>query len=150
MKSDLINHKFCPSKGLSIILAIALLMFSTVSCNKDDDVVLTKTQLLTSSPWVFEGVETGDLTFDVLFNFFLIGAKITFTTSGTYVFTFTLDPSSDENGTWKFNASETVITLDNGTPPPEDWNILVLNANQLKISFEDSDVGSTVEILFKH
>jgi len=150
MKSDLINHKFCPSKDLSIILAIALLMFSTVSCNKDDDVVLTKTQLLSSSPWVFEGVDSGDASIDALFNIFLAGATFTFTASGTYVASFPSDTSNDGNGIWEFNASETVITFDKGTADEDIWNILVLNANQLRFSFEDSDLGITIEIFFKH
>ncbi len=147
---NLISHKFCPGKGLSIILAIALLMFSTVSCNKDDDVVLTKTQLLTSSPWVFEGVDSGDASIDALFNIFLAGATFTFTASGTYVASFPSDTSSNGNGTWEFNASETVITFDKGTADEDVWNILVLNANQLRFSFEDLDLAITIEIFFKH
>lgn len=149
MKSDLINHKFYPSKGLSIILAIALLMFSIVSCDKDDDVVLTNTQYLTSSPWIIEGVNSGDASVDAEFLSFLSNATFTFETAGTYIFTFLNDPTNNGDGIWEFNAAETLVILDKGSTDQDDWTVMTLNSTQFKFSIVDSSAGA-VEITFKH
>ena len=143
-----INHKIykCNGKGLSIILALFLL--SAMSCD-DDGVVLTKTQLLTSSTWIFDGINSGNPSADAFSTAFFSGATFTFTTTGTYEFTF-LDSSNNNNGLWEFSADERSIILDKNTKDQDDWSILMLNVNQMHISFVDSDLGTTVEILFRH
>ena len=144
-----INHKICLRKGKCFSIILALFLFSLMSCDNDDGVVLTKTELLTSSPWIFDGIDSGNPSADALSAAFLTGATFTFTITGTYEFTF-LDSSNNNNGLWEFSGDERSIILEKNTKDEDDWSILALNANQLHISFVDLDLGTTVEILFRH
>ena len=134
MMKNKINHKIClwKVKGISIILALFFL--AAISCDNDDGVVLTKAELLTSSPWIFDGIDRGNPSADALSTAFLTGAIFNFTTAGTYEFTF-LSSSNNSNGLWEFSTNETSIILDINTNKVEDWAILILNTNQLHISF---------------
>ncbi len=131
-----------------IIVGILIIPFAISSCSDDDGVALTKTQLLTSSPWKFSTVSTGDATVDALFQLLFTGFTITFNTDGTTVVTFPSEPNED--GTWEFTAEETKLLLDKGTIDEQTSDIVTLTAATLVITISDPSINTPLTMTLVH
>jgi len=121
------------------MVATLIIPFAISSCSDDDEIALTKTQLLTQAPWKFSTISTGDATADVLFQLLFTGFTLTFNTDGTTSVTFPSDPSGSGDGTWEFTASETKILLDKGTIDEQTFDIESLTAAMLVVKLTDQD-----------
>jgi len=134
-------------KKLLIIVGILIIPFAISSCSDDDEVALTKTQLLTQSSWKFSAVSTGDPTFDAFFQLFFTGFTITFNTDGTTLVTFASD---SETGIWEFTTNETKILLDKGTMDEQTFDIESLTAATLVFTFTDPDFSGLITLTLVH
>ena len=135
-------------KNLLIIVGILMIPFAISSCSDDDEIALTKTQLLTLSPWKYSTITTGDATFDALFQLVFTGFTITFNTDGTTSVSFPSEPSV--NGTWEFTTDETKILLDKGTMDEQTFDIESLTAAKLVFTFTDPDFNGLITLTLVH
>ena len=128
------------NKLLSLMLMMAFVMFSITSCD-DDDGAVTNTQLLTSAPWIFQSLSTGDAMLDASLSLLFNGFNITFSADGTYTVNFPADPTSGGPGVWRFNVEETQLVLDEGTTNELVITIITLNSTTFVFTITE-DVGA--------
>ncbi len=137
-------------KHILIMIGILIIPIAISSCSDDDEIALTKTQLLTQAPWKYSTISTGDATFDVLFQVLFTGFTITFNTDGTTSVTFPSDPSGSANGTWEFTTNETKILLDKGTMDEQTFDIESLTAATIVFTFTDPDFSGLITLTLVH
>jgi len=130
------------------MVGILIIPFAISSCSSDDEIALTKTQLLTQAPWKFSTISTGDVTADALFQLVFTGFTITFNTDGTTSVSFPSEPSV--NGTWEFTTNETKILLDKGTMDEQTFDIQSLTAATLVFTFADPDFSGLITLTLVH
>ena len=140
------NHQKTSMKTITSFFSIALVasLFVSTSCSDDDDVVKSKTDLLTEKSWSVTKAEmrtsSSSTDFDVTAMFVMDYEKdntITFLKDNTYKENVGADDGdgAEENstGTWAWKDGEKVITitLDDFA---QDSEVLVLNATTLKVN----------------
>jgi hypothetical protein len=64
--------------------------------------------------------------------------------NGTFTSTTNIGTTS---GTWAFNSDETKIIFNNSNAGEDNWDILVLDASQFKVKYNDD--GAAAEILWQ-
>lgn len=128
-----------------IVASIALCLSS---CSNDDKTSLSRTDLLTSSKWVFSDAVHVDAGIESVLVAEFTGSEITFHKDGSYDL---YEPIIQQNtiGNWEFNNSETSILTDKNTVDEDEVQIMVLNSNNLRIKLIDADFG-TFELIFIH
>ncbi|WP_276495690.1 hypothetical protein [Pontibacter litorisediminis] len=112
-------------KLLTLFFA-SLSLLTLVSCDKDDDQDLSKTEMLTGGEWTGNQVYSGGVNVttqvEALLESDISSAKFNFAKDGSYTIKF--DGNTISSGDWQFGSSEKTIVLDEGT---EDENTYTVN-----------------------
>ncbi|HSK12861.1 MAG TPA: lipocalin family protein [Phnomibacter sp.] len=138
-------------------LALTLVFFS-FSCNKENDTVKSKTELLTQKAWMIEKYEEKVGSNAWVDEFPGTDActkddQYIFRANNTYEFNEgatkcdAADPQVFGSGNWSFKENETVLSLDS-----EDFKLDRLDGTNLVISAEET-IGGTlyqIRITFRH
>lgn len=137
---------------LKIYFAI-LVISGLFGCEKEDPMVLSRSELITSNTWVFKGVKArgvGDLAtvlaIEYEFSTKYKGTEMKFNDDGTA--TWKQLDGSVYNGIWYFNQDLTVITAAFENMASEDYTIIELTSSVMvvKVNIDDVVAGATIEI----
>lgn len=144
-KSLLLEKLHKPKTMKKIKLLSTLLLLASVllisSCKKDDDPVLTKTQLLTQNTWKYSSGTSSDPAIQailVLYN----GQEYVFKIDKTFTGILGGFPVS---GVWEFSENETHLILNKGTTDEVDFEITTLDATILELKIVDTGVIITLK-----
>ena len=121
-----------------IYFALILMVgISMTSCKKDNPSPITKTEILTSTPWKYSSATYTGTGFDSIYgaamDLLYGGTTINFASDKTYTMVYAGGTISD---TWSFNADETMITINNTDGNGGSWvgTINVLNDTDFKFT----------------
>lgn len=131
---------------LLFILAGIVLCLS--ACSKDEENALSRTDLLTSSKWVFSDAVHADEVAQAGLVLEFTGMEITFLKDGTYSLYEPFDQQTND-GIWEFTNSEASILIDKNSVEEDEVNIVSLADNNLQVTLTDVDLG-TFDIIFTH
>jgi len=128
----------------TLLLLTSVLLIS--SCKKDDDPVLTKTQLLTQNTWKYSsGTSTNPLVQALIS--LLTGTEYVFMTDKTY--SVTQLGQSIANGKWEFSSDESKIILDKGSVEESTLEIVTLDGSNLEVKEVDGSFVTTIKYVKK-
>ena len=125
------------SKLKFLVLFLAVAGISLSSCKKEDPAP-TKKELLSKTWKISEFYEDGQQVNDPA----LSSVRLTFNAAGTYT---SVGFGSNATGPWEFNADETRIIMDKGTPDEFTGSITTLSTTQFKMTWTED--GTAFEVL---
>lgn len=122
-------------KVARVQLLILLLALFT-ACNNDvAQVIDNNTVRLTKKIWAFVSITGFDEFSNSLASTLFMGMTYEFKTNGSYEAVILGQP---QGGSWEFNNSLTIITLNPGTTDAIEWTLVTLTDDELIITQEDS------------
>jgi len=149
--NHIFNHKTNSITFIMKKLTLFYLFLFTILCNlsacgdKDENAAQpSNTALLTASSWQTSKVYTGntDITNNPAIADY-IPQNCKFNTDNTFTITYSSGPLS---GTWQFAADETIILTDPGTTNEQQFNIVELKENSLKVTVTNPDINIPFQI----
>jgi hypothetical protein len=147
---------------ISLFAAFTMLIVLNTSCDKEDDnnpnpTPKTKTQLISSSPWVFQSATASgtDISNQPQLACFKDNS-VTFTAAGMYTVnesTNVCSPSTAGTFAWSFQSAETVLQLASPLIPNGTGTFTIVSLNETNLVLSQ-DVNfpplTTVVVTFKH
>lgn len=128
----------------SLFVLVSVLLIS--SCKKDDDPVLTKTQLLTQNTWKYGSGNSTNPLVQALISL-LTGTEYVFKADKTY--SVTQLGQSIASGKWEFSSDETKIILDKGSIEESTLEIVTLDGSNLEVKEVDGSFVTTIKYVKK-
>ncbi|OKL41721.1 hypothetical protein [Pontibacter flavimaris] len=120
--------------NLFTLFFASLFMLTLVSCDKDDDKDLSKTELLTGGEWTGDQIwMLGNNMTETLKNYGVTASQIQldFKKDGSY--TIKSEGEVMQDGAWEFSTGEKEITTDKGTSDENKYEINKLTSSELHL-----------------
>lgn len=135
-------------KTISFLTLLVIFSLTFIGCEKKDDPISGKTELLTSHTWNFDKLTTTSTDPDTklvvsLMSLYMSSCNntIEFSTNGTYTWLLEEDY---EFGTWSFRLNETEIFFDIGTDEFFASPIIELTSTIFAFEFTDPDSSDII------